>query len=457
MSKRDSKVFILDTSILVHDPNVIENLDGNDVVIPIWAIEELDKGKSGHGFLGASSREVSRKLDLYRESGALKNGVATKTGGRLFVDYNGADWTDLPVGLEHSNDNRILLVAMAWMKKKKDHDVILLTKDLNLRIKANACGISTDDYQHDKKICRIEELYSGRVSIEVGASGLQIFEELPSKKSMPAELVAQLASLDLDKFPPNIGCKFISGDRYILAVYNKRNNAFDFVPKPKRLGDKSKPIQPINDEQALAFKLLLDPHIRLVTLVGKAGTGKTLISLLAAYRQLGAEENKANRILVWRPNIEIGRSLGFLPGTIDEKFAPWSEPICENMKLIVGPDQFKDGKRFDMVGEMIKFGHLDIQPINYALGSTKHKAIIIIDEAQNLTPREAAALITRCGEHSKVVMTGDPYQIYNPYLDPTSNGLTYVVERFRGHQIFGHITMVKSERSELAELAADIL
>lgn len=457
MSKRDSKVFILDTSILVHDPNVIENLDGNDVVIPIWAIEELDRGKSGHGFLGASSREVSRKLDLYRESGALRNGVATKTGGRLFVDYNGADWADLPVGLEQSNDNRILLVAMAWMKKKKDHDVILLTKDLNLRIKANACGISTDDYKHDKKIARIEELYSGRISIEVGSSGLKIFEELPAKKCMPAELVAQLASLNLDDFPPNIGCKFISGDRYILAIYNKRNNAFDFVSKPKRLGDKSKSIQPINDEQALAFKLLLDHHIRLVTLVGKAGTGKTLISLLAAHHQLGAEENKANRILVWRPNVEIGRSLGFLPGTIDEKFAPWSEPICENMKLIVGPDQIKDGKRFDMVGEMIKFGHLDIQPINYALGSTKHKAIIIIDEAQNLTPREAAALITRCGEHSKVVMTGDPYQIYNPYLDPTSNGLTYVVERFRGHQIFGHITMLKSERSELAELAADIL
>lgn len=457
MSRKDSKVFILDTSILVHDPHVIENLGDNIIVIPIWAIEELDKGKNGHGFLGASSREVSRKLDQYREIGALKAGVPTGHGGRLFVDYNGTDWKDLPVGLEHNTDNRILLVAKAWKDKKSGQEVILLTKDVNLRIKANACGILTDDYKHDKRIGRIEELYSGRVTVELTGNGLKIFEELPQKQTMPAGLVAEMSGLNLETLPANVACTFVSNDRHILSIYNPRNGTFDFVPKPKRSKDKSKTVQPINDEQALAFKLLLDPYIRLVTLVGKAGTGKTLISLLAAWRQLGDDDSKPHRILVWRPNVEIGKSLGFLPGNIDEKFAPWREPICENMKLIVGPDQYKDGKKLDVIGEIIRFGKLDIQPINYALGATKHNAIIIVDEAQNLTPREAAALITRCGEHSKVVMTGDPYQIYNPYLDPTSNGLTYVVEKFRGHQIFGHITMLKSERSELAELAADIL
>ncbi|MDO8669292.1 MAG: PhoH family protein [Candidatus Buchananbacteria bacterium] len=457
MPKR--KVFVLDTSVLVHDPSVIENLGDNIIVIPIWSIEELDRSKSEHGFLGASSREVSRKLDSYRETGSLKGGVPTSTGGRLFIDYNGANWTDLPVGLEHNNDNRILLVAMAWQKKSKDYEVILLTKDINLRIKANACGVFTDDYKHDRKISRIEELYCGRMSVNLDDSSAIIFHELPQKQFLPADIVTQVTGLNLADLPANIGCKFIYGDKYILAVYNQRNKTFDYVPRPKRSADKSKSVKPINDEQALAFRILLDPYIRLVTLVGKAGTGKTLISLLAAWRQLGDDENKPSRILVWRPNVEIGKSLGFLPGDIDEKFAPWREPICENMKLILGSDadHVKDGRKFDAVGELIRFGQLEIQPINYALGATKHNAIILIDEAQNLTPREVAALITRCGDNSKVIITGDPYQIYNPYLDPASNGLTYVVERFRGYPIFGHITMLKSERSELAELAADIL
>ncbi|OFZ75887.1 MAG: hypothetical protein A3K03_09645, partial [Bdellovibrionales bacterium RIFOXYD1_FULL_44_7] len=439
------------------DPNVIENLGDNIIVIPIWSIEELDRAKNRLDLVGASSREFSRQLDSYQEMGSLKEGVATKSGGRLFVDYNGKDWTDLPVGLEHNNDNRMLLVAMAWQNKPHKPEVIILSKDLNLRIKANACGLKADDYQHDKRITRIEELYSGRVTINLTGDQAEILNILSRDKSLAAKTVAEILGVCLAELPANIGCKFVCGGKYVLAVYKPLSKVFVSVSKPKSL-DKSKGIEPINDEQALAFKLLMDPEIKLVTLVGKAGTGKTLISLLAAYRQTGEEgDDKPSRILVWRPNVEIGRSLGFLPGDIDEKFAPWREPICENMRLIVGHSQEKDGRKFDIVGELIRSGYLEIQPINYALGATKHNAIILIDEAQNLTPREVAALITRCGEYSKVIITGDPYQIYNPYLDPASNGLTYVVERFRGQDIFGHITMVKSERSKLAELAADIL
>ena len=457
MPKIRAKVFILDTSVLVHDPNVIENLGDNIVVVPIWVVEELDRTKNRSDLVGASSREVSRKLDGYREIGSLLEGVATKTGGRVFVDYNGQDWTDLPVGLEHNNDNRLLLVAMAWQKREDDPEVIILTKDINLRIKADACGIAADDYQHDKRIKRIEELYSGRVTIVLAEANRGLIDLLYRDKLVPIKALAKIPDLHLEELPPNIGCKFVCGDSYALALYQPQKGDFTAVSKPKNLSDRKQGIKPVNDEQALAFKLLIDPDIKLVTLVGKAGTGKTLISLLAAYRQLSEKDDEPQRILVWRPNVEIGRSLGFLPGDIDEKFAPWCEPICENMRLIIGPDQVKDGRKLDLVGELIRFGQLEIQPINYALGATKHNAIILIDEAQNLTPREVTALITRCGDHSKVIITGDPYQIYNPYLDSASNGLTYVVERFRGQPIFGHITMLKSERSQLAELAADIL
>lgn len=456
MPPNDAKVFVLDTSVMIHDPSIIEKLGDNIIVIPIWAIEELDRGKSGQGLRGASSREVSRKLDGYRETGCLKSGVPINAGGCLFVDYNGSDWHDLPIGLEHSNDNRILLVAKAWQTKEPEKKVILLTKDVNLRLKASACFIDAEDYKHDKPIGKIEELYSGRMNINLTPENAGILSELPRKKDMSADEIAARTGLILAGITANISCKFIYDGKYILAVYNKRNGSFDYVAKPSKANDRRE-VKPINDEQALAYKLLLDPHIKLVTLVGKAGTGKTLIALLASYQQLGEADEESHQILVWRPNVEIGKSLGYLPGDIEEKFAPWCEPIYENMRLIVGPNQEKDGKKFDMVDELIRKGWLKIQPINYALGATKHNTIIIIDEAQNLTPREAAALITRCGDNSKVVMTGDPHQIYNPYLDPTSNGLTYVVERFRGHEIFGHITMTKSERSELAELAADIL
>ena len=458
MPESHPKVFVLDTSILIHDPKVIENLGDNTIIIPIWAVEELDRAKTRSDLVGASSREVSRKLDEYRQKGSLQSGVTTKAGGLLIVDYNGKDWTDLPVGLEHNNDNRMLLVAMAWQNRPHKPEVIILSKDLNLRIKAGACGLTADDYQHDKRINRIEELYSGRVTINLDDDHAEILSSLPRNKSVSVSVVAKIPGVRLDELPANIGCKFVYGGKHVLAIYKPQNHVFISVAKPKSTPDKSRGIEPINDEQALAFKLLMDPEIKLVTLVGKAGTGKTLISLLAAYLQTNEDsDDKPNRILVWRPNVEIGKSLGFLPGDIDEKFAPWREPICENMRLIIGPGHEKDGKKFESVAELIRSGALEIQPINYALGATKHNAIILIDEAQNLTPREVAALITRCGEYSKVVITGDPYQIYNPYLDPASNGLTYVVERFRGQDIFGHITMVKSERSKLAELAADIL
>lgn len=457
MSEGCAKAFVLDTSILIHDPNVIENLGNNIIVVPIGALEELDRTKNRQDLVGASSREVSRKLDSYREKGSLKDGVATNAGGRLYIDYNGNDWSKLPVSLEHNNDNRIILVARSWQEDLGATEVIILTKDINLRVKADACGIKADDYQHDKRIKRIEELYSGRLTIQLADTHAEILNTLSAKESIAVEAIVGITGLQLDELPPNIGCKFVYGGKYVLGIYKPQNKVFVLVKKPRPALERSREIRPINDEQALAFKLLMDPEIKLVTLVGKAGTGKTLISLLAAHLQLSEKGDKPQRILVWRPNMEIGRSLGFLPGDINEKFAPWCEPICENMRLILGPGQEKDGSKFDSVDELIGAGYLEIQPINYALGATKHNAIIIIDEAQNLTPREIAALITRCGEYSKVFITGDPCQIYNPYLSPDSNGLTYVVERFRGQEIFGHITMVKSERSKLAELAADIL
>jgi len=471
MSKTEKKIFILDTSVLIHDPGVIEHLGNNDIVIPLRATEELDKGKNGQDLLGISCREVSRKLDYYRNKGAqhhrtLKTGIPTDAGGMLYVDYARADWKELPDELERNNDNRILLVAVAWQKKKKPNNVILLTKDINLRLKADSCGINTEDYTHDQQINTLGALYSGVVTIPLPLKLAHLKAELGSNGKIEATQIIELP--EASGLLPNACCYLTFGDKYTLAIYDKANNIFIYVHKPKPMDPTKRGLLakgPINTEQALAYDMLLNPNIKIVTLVGKTGTGKTLLAILAAMKLLGdgafthQHDGKPSRILVWRPNIEIAKSLGYLPGSESEKFAPYCGPIIENMRLILGKKYKKDGDTnyVDPVAEYIHDGLMEIKPINFALGSTKHHCVIIVDEAQNLTPRQIAALITRVGENSKIILTGDPNQIYTPYLSPINNGLTYVVERLKGYDMFGHMTMFKSERSAVAELAATVL
>jgi len=458
-----SKIYVLDTSVLIDNPELIQLLAEHDIVIPIWAIEELDRFKSESSQRGVNSRTVSRKLDEFRKLGLLHDGVPTGQGGRISIGYNGRDWSSLPVDLEHTNDNRMILVADGLKKKHPDKSVILLSKDTNLRLKANACGIQSENTRFDRSIENIDDLYSGQLRINLGTTAELNLDFVHQRRSVP--LVMMLANSDLDRanLLPNMCCRvFIaSGEKYALMVYDPWREVFVLIDKPKREREKPQGIVPINEEQAFAYYLLSNPEIKTVTLAGKAGSGKTLMALLAAYQQSGnGSENSPARVLVWRPMWQIGKDMGFLPGDVNEKFEPWSEPIWDCLRMVINGGEKpikKDDRVQDPAIDIQAMGLVRVLPINFAQGSTKHDTFIIVDEAQNLPLQEVKILITRCGQNSKIVFTGDPKQVQNPYLDPVSNGLSCLVERFKGQRLFGHITLHKSERSDVAELAANLL
>ena len=393
-------------------------------------------------------------------------GVSLPSGGKLIIDYNGVGFNKLPVGLERVNDNRIITIAKMWQKKETERDVVIITKDINLRLKASACGIKAEDYLSDKKIKKAEDLYSGVVEICLPIKKEFMVERWYKEFKIPFVEIGEEIKREREKLLFNQCCLIkthrISGsERVMLALY--KGKYFKVIQRmSKNCREKGK-IIPLNIEQDFAYGLLMDDEIELVTLVGKAGTGKTLIALLAGYHLL---EEKYEQILVYRPNIELGNPLGFLPGDRKEKFEPWTYPIIDNLKIILAPEGQKDytgkkkehkSKNFDIVGEFLESGLISIEPINYIRGRSLHNCFVIIDEAQNLTPHAIKSVITRAGSRTKMVLTGDIYQIDNPYLDSTSNGLSYVVEKMKGQATFGHITLRKSERSRLAEMAANLL
>ena len=473
-NETQKKVYVLDTSVLVHDPEAVEKFGDNIVVIPIWVVEELDRLKKNRDERGSNSRAVSRKLDEYSQSGSLKEGVKTQNDGFIFIDYSGGiNFELLPIGLEATNDNRVILVAKHWREEKNYKEVVVVSKDINLRLKANACGISVEDYKSDKCIAGIDELYSGLREIELKAEQMELLEKIYVGKVLNAAAFSE--SVDLKEFLPNQCCKFNSDNKCALAIYKKESGEFRLVHKPKDFPTKG--VRPINLEQAFAYALLTDPEVLLVSLVGKAGTGKTLMSLLAGYEQLG---NPYRQILIYRPNIELGQPIGFLPGDIGEKFEPWMKPIFDNLSLIVkkdvkggvskghtkkkGEEEANKNERlngktgdFNIIREFMLAGLIDIEPIAFIRGRSLHNKFVIVDEPQNMTPHEIKTIVTRIGEGSKIVLTGDITQIDNPYVDSVSNGLSYVVERLKGQEIFGHIILRKSERSQLAELTANLL
>lgn len=478
-SSRDArrKALIIDTSVLIHDPNCIERFGDNLIVIPIWAVEELDNLKKHRDQVGESSRQISRVLDEYRSSGSLKDGVPTKSGGVIIIDYNGNDFSNLPQGLERNRDNRILSVAVAWNNAKPQRpkqvkgkrrpndpfdftfsEVNIITKDVNLRLKADACGVIAQDYWNDKHIPSVDFLYTGIATYQLSGNLSHLFDGASAiwrNFTIPEHHFQD--ELNLDKILRNQCCFMEIDGKTIYTIYKKEQGIFKIIKIAK---DRSRRISPINIEQALLLDMALDPEINLVTATGHAGTGKTLMALLAGYNQLGSE---FDQLLVYRPNVPLGQDLGFLPGDINEKFAPWMQPIFDNMYLIVGKkeeanngsDSNGNGKgTFNPVKELIAGGQLDISPINYIRGRSINHCFIIIDEAQNLTPHEAKTIITRAGNGTKIILTGDVMQIDNPHVDSISNGLTHTIETMKDLEIYGHVTLKKSERSPLAELAA---
>ncbi|RMF48007.1 MAG: PhoH family protein [Deltaproteobacteria bacterium] len=436
------KIFVLDTNVLLHDPAAIHKFEDNDVAIPITVIEEIDGFKKSLSETGRNARQVSRLLDELRQKHHLTQGVPLESGGTLSVQlYTEDALKRLPPELRtERGDNRILAVALKLRDERQD-PVIFVTKDTNLRIKADALGLKAEDYESDK--VSIDELYPGSAEVLVAGDQVDRFYS-EGHLDLEGDYHPNQCLTLVDEANPS----HTAIGRYQAAL--KRVLPLIPVPKEGLWG-----IHPRNREQQFAFDLLLNDDVQLVTLVGMAGTGKTLLAL-AAGLHMTADENQYSRLLVSRPVFPLGRDLGFLPGDVEEKLAPWMQPIFDNVELLLGSVD-EGGKRKRGYRELVDLGLLEIEALTYIRGRSIPQQYLIVDEAQNLTPHEIKTIITRAGDGTKVVLTGDPYQIDNPYVDSSSNGLTYVVEKFKEQDIAGHITLRKGERSCLAELAANLL
>ncbi|WP_299484951.1 PhoH family protein [Acaryochloris sp. IP29b_bin.137] len=439
------KAFVLDTNVLLHDPNAIFRFEDNDVVLPITIIEELDRFKKQPQETGRNARQVSRTLDDLRTQGHLTKGIELSNGGILRVALcDRITLKELPPELEGDQaDNAILAVALE-LRNQCHCPVVLVSKDTNLRIKADVLGLSAEDYSTDK--VNFEGLYTGMTEVMVSTETIsQLFQAghtSLAEKTWPNQAVTLFDSLN-----PSHTALALAGE-----------TTGEVVPLPKFPHNGISRIRARNREQKFAFELLMQDSISLVTLVGKAGTGKTLLAIAAGLHKV-ADEKSYSRLLIARPIVPMGRDLGYLPGDIDEKLTPWMQPLYDNFDLIFGtqdvagqPSHWRRGHE-----ELIDQGLLQIEPLTYIRGRTIPNQFLIVDEAQNLTPHEVKTILTRAGEHTKVVLTGDPEQIDNPYVDAASNGLTYVVERFKAETIAGHITLYQGERSSLAEKAAALL
>ena len=469
------KTFVLDTNVIIHDPNAIYSFEGSKVVIPLPVIEELDHFKRFSDEKGRAARLVARKLDELRTKGKLVEGVKLDNGTELRVamvesrgtlpsymqpflhEYRpaGADkglrkggmprlkdanGNGFP-GFVNNKDNLILSVAQHLMHQGER--VVFITKDINLRIKAETIGLETEDYEKEK--VDITDLYKGWQ--EVGAPTEDINEFYKTKK-----LHVNPGAIQPNEFvilKDNNG-----GSQSALARYSRSQGAL--VPLSKA---EVSPwgIKPLNTEQRFALELLMRKDIQLVSLVGSAGSGKTLMALAAGLEQT-LEEHLYRRLLVARPVIAVGQDIGFLPGSKQEKLNPWMGAIYDNLEFLF--DRFDrkhdDESNFD-IQMLLDEGKLEIEAVTYLRGRTLPGQYIIIDDAQNLTPHEMKTIISRVGEGSKIVLTGDPYQIDNYYLDAASNGLTNLVEHFKGQPLYGHVTFSKIERSPLAALASELL
>lgn len=436
------KNYIIDTNVLLHDPNSLLSFEDNHVLIPIEVIEEMDRFKRESSELGQNARKVSRMLDGFRGEGHLSEGVTLPNGGQLKVIFykNGVEKNGHAVWASDSVDNRILFLAASVQKAQPKNPTILVSKDINLRIKADALGLSAEDYESDRVF--ITDLYTGMTEMPVGSDKLAAFRADD-----------ELALSGGKKYFPNEYCTLI----------DETNSKKALLAKVDATGTKLVPIidsrdgvwgiKPRNREQHFALDALLDDRIKLVTLMGKAGTGKTLLAMAAGLKRV-VNDREFRRLVVARPTISMGKELGFLPGSLEEKLAPWMQPIHDALEMLSDLNMGHEHRRS---ADLMRSGSIVVEALSYIRGRSIANQFMIVDEAQNLTPLEAKTIITRVGNGTKVIFTGDPYQIDNPYVDSSSNGFNYVVSRFRDQAIAAHIELQKGERSELAELAANIL
>lgn len=436
------KNYVLDTNILLHDPQAIFRFEDNDVIIPIFVIEEIDQFKREGTERGRNARTISRLLDGLRErNGSLAQGVPLDNGGSLRVALPPTR-TALLVAIDPTKaDHLILQTAIAVRDANPDRPTILITMDTNLRIRADTLGVSAQTYESQR--VQLDDLDLGVV--ECAVDGADIDALYHKGEVVPPTGVA---------LNPNV-CVFLRDQAAPNHTALGRLDVAKGRIVPLRVpGEGVLGIRPRNREQVFALDLLLEDSIKLVSLVGKAGTGKTLLALAAGLKRT-IEDGTFTRLLVSRPIIPLGRDIGYLPGSVEEKLNPWLQPIFDNLELIVGSGG--GGKKVPPLSKLIDDSVIQVEPLTYIRGRSLPHQYLIVDEAQNLTPHEVKTIITRSGEGTKVVLTGDPFQIDNPYVDSASNALTIVADRFKEERLAGHIVLSKGERSELAELAANLL
>jgi PhoH-like ATPase len=443
----EPKVYLLDTSVLLHRPEAIFSFGENQVVIPVVVLDELDNFKRGSMEINRSARHVINLFDELRTRGPIFEGVKLDHGGSLKVETElGRDTKGLlPKGFENSADNCILATALGIKKSCSKRKVVLVTKDINMRVKAEALGLLAEDYKADQLVDP-DELYTGHAEVVVPQEMIdQMYKE---------KVVSVNGSLSKEQtFYPNQFLMLVSADSpSITALTRYDGDNLELLRDPRHdiWG-----IRPLNREQRYAVELLLDDSVPLVTLAGKAGTGKTILAIAAGLQKV-VNDKLYRRLSIYRPVVPMGRDIGYLPGTEQEKLTPWMQPIFDNLEFLLNEGDRKN-RGTSKLDYLIDSNVLDIKALTYIRGRSLPHQFIIVDESQNLTPHEVKTIVTRAGHGTKLVLTGDPYQIDSPYLDSTSNGLTHVVERFRGQKMAAHVTLQKGERSPLAELASEIM
>ena len=459
----ERRTYVVDTNVLLYDPRAVFVFDEHDIIVPMTVIEEIDRFKKDLNETGRNARTISRYLDELREKGSLRDGVQLEGGGKLRVDY-ATHGPDLPItwGPE-SNDNRIVRQALRLHNELPGY-VALVTRDTNMRLKCDALGVPAEDYQNAH--IEVDEQYSGILDLvcapevidEIHANGFAPLDPAALSFGPPPAGASNGAPQGSPRLHPQQILVLLAAGQPNKTVMARVDSKRRRLRKVGRHKEGVCGIFARNKEQLFALELLLDDDVHLVTLNGAAGTGKTLLAIAAGLKKV-TEEGAYRKLLVSRPIFPLGRDIGFLPGDVGEKLNPWMKPIYDNLELLLssreghGPHKVPEPEYQYLLDQKI----IEVEPLTYIRGRSIPKQYLIVDEAQNLTPHEIKTVLTRAGEGTKVVLTGDPQQIDNPYVDALSNGLTYTVERFKDSEIAGHVTLRKGERSPLAELAAQLL
>jgi PhoH-like ATPase len=442
-STNERKIFVLDTSVIIYDHTAIKNFAEHDVVIPITVLEELDNFKKGNDTKNFSAREFTRYIDKLSGNNTLQEWTAINgpNRGKFKIEMNFSSKINAErIFADRKADHRILNTALYTAEMHPDRKVVLVTKDINLRIKAKSLSLNAEDYETGK-IKTVDELYTGNSEgIKATAEQIAAIYNQGSAKAKP--ILKGYKSL------PNHYYVIKNGSQSVLARYNAEDDTLNRVVKTSAFG-----VIPKNAEQSFALDAIMNPEIKLVSIQGVAGTGKTLLSLA------GALELRRNyhQIYLARPIVPLSnKDIGYLPGDVNSKLNPYMEPLWDNLKYIRSCFSEKD-KEHKQIAEMIESQKLVVCPLAYIRGRSLSNVFFIVDEAQNLTPHEVKTIITRAGENTKIIFTGDIHQIDTPYLDAQSNGLSYLIEKVKGQKLYAHITLEKGERSELANLANDLL